>query len=191
MRRKAHRSTTIRKAHPWGTPPWRVDFRPARSSLPDHADFAIVGGGFSGLSAAAWLRRFAPGKSVLVLESASLGDGASGRTGGMALSETAAGHLPGLGDVLADYQKILRALRVDARLTLPGVWELGRSVQATKDSDPVRKHLLISWNDSGELRVARIVPGGTVDPGRVMVGLASASEDAGAHIVDEPDVRAM
>src|SRR5437763_1726358 len=86
MRRKAHRNTTIRKAHPWGTPPWRVDFRPAPSSLPDQVDFAIVGGGFSGLSAAAWLRRFAPGKSVLVLESASLGDGASGRTGGMALS---------------------------------------------------------------------------------------------------------
>src|SRR5438034_5618307 len=26
---------SIRKAHPWGTPPWMVDFRPAPSSLPD------------------------------------------------------------------------------------------------------------------------------------------------------------
>jgi len=167
MRRKVQCNAEIRKPHPWGTPPWSIDFRPIPRALPDFVDFAIVGGGFSGLSAAAWLRRFAPEKSVLVLESASLGDGASGRTGGMALAETAAGDLPGLGDVLAGYKKILRALRVDARLTLPGVWELGRSVQATKDSDPVRKHSLISWNDSGELRVARIVPGGTVDPGRV------------------------
>src|ERR1700730_17156049 len=79
-----------RKAHPWGAPPWTVDFRLAPHALPDYVDFAIVGGGFSGLSAAAWLRRFTPGRSVLVLESASLGDGASGRTGGMALAEAAA-----------------------------------------------------------------------------------------------------
>src|SRR5258708_17788243 len=123
----------LRKTHPWGAPPWTVDFRPVPRSLPDYVDFAIVGGGFTGLSAAAWLSRFAPGQSVLVLEAASLGDGASGRTGGMALSETAAGQLPGLGDVLAGYKRILSALRIDARLTLPGVCELGRSGPA-KDS---------------------------------------------------------
>src|SRR4029077_4364652 len=119
-----------RIAHPWGKPPWSVDFRPAARVLPDHVDFAIVGGGFSGLSAAAWLRKIAPGRSVVVLEAASLGEGASGRTGGMALSETAAGKLPGLGDVLGGYKKILSALRIDSRLTLPGVWELGRSTQS-------------------------------------------------------------
>jgi glycine/D-amino acid oxidase-like deaminating enzyme len=146
-------------------------------------DFAIVGGGFSGLSAAAWLRQLAPGRSVLVLESASLGDGASGRTGGMALAETAAGKLPGLGDVLAGYKKILRALRIDSRLTLPGVWELGRSAPA-KDSP-------ISWSDSGELKVVRRVPGGTVDPGKVLAGLAHAAESAGAQIVEHAEVRAL
>src|SRR5271169_5947802 len=152
----------LRKTHPWGTPPWTVHFRPARRALPEHVDFAIVGGGFSGLSTAAWLRRLAPRRSVLVLESASLGDGASGRTGGMALTETAAGNLPGLGDVLAGYRKILRALHIDARLALPGVWELGRSAPAKRSS--------ISWNDSGTLKVVRLVPGGTVDPGRVLSG---------------------
>src|SRR5712671_4860425 len=116
-----------RKPHPWGAPPWTVDFRPAPFALPDHVDFAIIGGGFTGLSAAAWLRRFAPGRSVLVLESASLGEGASGRTGGMALAEAAAGPLPGLGDVLAGYKKILRAFRINSQLRLPGVWELARS----------------------------------------------------------------
>jgi glycine/D-amino acid oxidase-like deaminating enzyme len=174
-----------RKAHPWGAPPWTVDFRPVPRALPDHVDFAIVGGGFSGLSAAAWLRRFAPGRSVLVLESASLGDGASasGRTGGMALAETAAGKLPGLGDVLAGYKKILRAFRIDARLTLPGAWELSRSAPA--------KHSPISWSDSGELRVVRLVPGGTVDPGKVLAGLARAAENAGAQIVEHAEVRAL
>src|SRR5258706_1189590 len=115
-----------RKVHPWGVPPWTVDFRPAPCALPDHVDFAIVGGGFSGLSAAAWLRRLAPGCSVLVLESASLGDGASGRTGGIALSQTAAGELPGLGDVLARYKRNLRAFRNDSRFTPPGGFEIGR-----------------------------------------------------------------
>jgi glycine/D-amino acid oxidase-like deaminating enzyme len=172
-----------RKAHPWGAPPWTVDFRPAPRALPDQVDFAIVGGGFTGLSAAAWLRRFAPGRSVLVLESASLGDGASGRTGGMALAETAAGKLPGLGDVLAGYKKILRAFRIDARLKLPGVWELGRSAPA--------KHSPISWSDSGELKVVRLVPGGTVDPGKVLAGLARAAEKAGAQIVEHAEVRAL
>src|SRR6266851_9648263 len=178
-----------RKAHPWGAPPWTVDFRPAPRALPDHVDFAIVGGGFTGLSAAAWLRRFAPGQSVLVLEGASLGDGASGRTGGMALAETAAGKLPGLGDVLAGYKKILRAFRIDSRLTLPGVWELGHSAPTAKGSGPVGKRSPISWNDSGELKVVRRVPGGTVDPGKVLAGLARAAENAGAQIVEHAEVR--
>jgi len=173
-----------RKTHSWGATPWSVDFRPASGALPDHVDFAIVGGGFSGLSAAAWLRRLAPGRSVLVLESASLGEGASGRTGGLALAETAAGPLPRLGDVLAGYKKILRALRIDARLTLPGVWELGRSV-------PAKKHSPIRWSDSGELKVVRRVPGGTVDPGKVLAGLARAAENAGAQIVEHAEVRKL
>ncbi len=189
--RKAQRNDALRRAHPWGAPPWTIDFRPASRALPDHVDFAIVGGGFSGLSAAAWLRRLAPGRSVLVLESASLGEGASGRTGGMALAETAAGKLPGLGDVLAGYKKILRAFRIDSRLTLPGVWELGRSAPATEGSDPVGKHSPISWNDSGELKVVRLVPGGTVDPGKVLAGLARAAENAGAQIVEHAEVRAL
>jgi glycine/D-amino acid oxidase-like deaminating enzyme len=172
------------KLHPWGATPWSVDYRPASRALPDHVDFAIVGGGFSGLSAAAWLRRLAPRSSVLVLESASLGNGASGRTGGMALAETAAGNLPGLGNVLAGYKTILRALRIDSRLTLPGVWELSRSEAA-------KKHSPISWSDSGNLKVVRRVPGGTVDPGKVLAGLARAAENAGAQIAEHAEVRAL
>jgi glycine/D-amino acid oxidase-like deaminating enzyme len=172
-----------RKAHPWGAPPWTVNFRPAVRALPDHVDFVIVGGGFSGLSTAAWLRKLAPRRSVLVLESASLGEGASGRTGGMALAETAAGNLPGLGDVLAGYRSIFRALRIDSHLTLPGVWELGRSA-------PV-KHSPICWNDSGELQVVRLVRGGTVDPGKVVDGLACAAQESGAQIVEHAEVRSL
>jgi glycine/D-amino acid oxidase-like deaminating enzyme len=146
-------------------------------------DFAIVGGGFCGLSAAAWLRRLAPERSVLVLESAALGEGASGRTGGLVLADTAAGPLPGLGNVLAGYKKTLRALRIDSRLALSGVWEVGRSSPA-KDSP-------ISWSDSGTLKVVRCVPGGTVDPGKVVAGLARAAQSAGAVIVEHAHVQAI
>ena len=173
-----------RKTNPWGAPPWTVNFRPAAHAFPDRVDFAVVGGGFSGLSAAAWLSRLAPGKSVLVLESASLGDGASGRTGGMALAETAAGSLQGLGDVLAGYKKILSELRIDSRLTLPGVWELSRSAPAMKPSP-------ISWSDSGELKAVRRLPGGTVNPGRVLAGLARAAENAGTQIFEHAEVYAL
>ncbi len=167
-------------SHPWGIPPWTIDFRPAKRPVPDEVDFAVIGAGFAGLSAAAWLAKLAPGKSVLVLESESIGNGASGRTGGMALSETAAGPLPGLGDVLAGYKKILRALHVDSRLILPGAWELGRS--GSSKTSP------ISWNDSGDLHVVKKVPGGTVDPGKVVSGLARAAQNAGAQIIEHAEV---
>jgi glycine/D-amino acid oxidase-like deaminating enzyme len=169
-----------RKSHPWGIPPWTIDFRPAKRPIPGEVDFAVIGAGFAGLSAAAWLAKLAPGKTVLVLESESIGNGASGRTGGMALSETAAGPLPGLGDVLAGYKKILRSLHVDSRLTLPGAWELGRS------GSP--KNSPISWSDSGNLHVVKKVPGGTVDPGKVVDGLARAAQKAGAQIIEHAEV---
>jgi glycine/D-amino acid oxidase-like deaminating enzyme len=169
-----------RNSHPWGIPPWTIDFRPAKRPATSEVDFAVIGAGFAGLSAAAWIAKLAPGKSVLVLESESIGNGASGRTGGMALSETAAGPLPGLGDVLDGYKRILRALHVDSRLTLPGAWELGRSGSS--------KNSPISWNDSGNLHVVKKVPGGTVDPGKVVSGLARAAQNAGAQIIEHAEV---
>lgn len=173
-------SRKSRKPHPWGTPPWTIDFRPARRLLLARADFAIVGAGFSGLSAAAWLAKLEPGKTVVVLESESIGNGASGRTGGMALADTAAGPLPGLGDVLAGYKKVMRTFQIDSRLTLTGAWELGRS--------KTKKNSSISWEDSGTLGVVREVPGGTVDPGRVVSGLARAAQKLGAQIVEHAEV---
>src|SRR5580693_1465795 len=104
----------------WGSPPWKIDFRPPKRALPDRVDFAVIGAGFTGLAAAAWLRLLAPEKSVVVLEAFHIGAGASGRTGGMALSETAAGDMPGLGDVLAGFQRILKTLKVDGDVDLRG-----------------------------------------------------------------------
>ena len=164
----------------WGTPPWRIDFAPPEAPLPAEVDFAIVGAGFTGLAAAAWLRRLAPDKSVAVLEASTIGAGASGRTGGMVLSETAAGEVEGLGDALAGLRDIFAKLEVDGDVALPGAYEIARSGGA--------KHSPIDWSDSGRLRVVNEVPGGTLDPGKVVSGLARAAQRLGAGIFENQPV---
>jgi len=178
-----------RKAN-WGKAPWTVDFRAKAQNLPEGVvDVAIVGGGFTGLSSAALVKRLASEKSVLLFEAGRVGNGASGRTGGMALAETGAGNLPGLGDVLRGYREILRELSIAADLTLPGVWELARG-KRTMDGKRVRamRRSPITWNDSGKLRAVRKVPGGSVDPAKVVAGLARAAERAGAYVAERTEV---
>ncbi|MFZ3202111.1 MAG: FAD-binding oxidoreductase, partial [Candidatus Acidiferrales bacterium] len=105
----------------------------------------------------------------------------SGRTGGMALAETAAGDLPGLGDVLGGLANILGKLGVECDLELPGAWEIGRSGGGMENSP-------IAWQDSGTLRVVNEVPGGTLDPGKLVSGLARAAHRLGTVIVEEARV---
>jgi len=167
--------------HPhWGAPPWHIDFAVRNKPVPPSVDFAIVGGGFTGLAAAAWLRRLAPEKSVAVFEADRIGAGASGRTGGMALAESAAGDLPGLGNVLGGLERILAELDIDCDLSLPGAFEIGRG-KALKDS-------AIQWNDSGTLRVVKKVPGGMLDPGKLIAGLARVAGERGATIIESHPV---
>jgi len=164
----------------WGNRPWTVNFRAVRCELPPEADFAVVGGGFTGLASAAWLKKLAPERTVVLLEAGGFGAGSSGHTGGIALAESAVGDLPGLGDVLGGYQKILGELCVDADLQLPGCYELART-KPLADS-PIR------WNDSGALCASKEVPGGSIDPGKTVSGLAAAAQAAGALLLEETPV---
>ena len=167
-----------RETRSLGPSPWKINFTPSRQKLPAHVDFAIIGGGFTGLAAAAWLRLHAPEKSVAVFEAARIGAGASGRTGGMVLAETAAGNQPGLGDVLAGFRSILEKLKVRCDLKLNGAWEIAR----TRNSGKAKHHQSpIEWNDSGTLKVVNEVPGGTLDPGKLVSGLARAAQRHGAQ----------
>ena len=160
----------------WGNRPWSIDFCATKRELPRSVDFAVVGGGFTGLAAAAWLKHLAPQKSVALFEAESFGAGSSGHTGGVALAESATGDLPGLGDVLAGYQNILKTLDVHADLSLPGVYELGRT--APLPNGPIR------WDDSGQLCATNAVPGGTIDPGKAVSGLARAAERLGGLLFE-------
>lgn len=160
----------------WGNRPWAVDFSAARADLPSTIDFAIIGGGFTGLAAAAWLKKLAPERTVALFESESFGAGSSGYTGGVALAESAVGDLPGLGDVLAGYRRITRELHVDADLQLPGCYELGRAEPLPNSP--------IHWKDSGDLCATKQVPGGTINPGKTVSGLAAAAHNEGVLLFE-------
>jgi glycine/D-amino acid oxidase-like deaminating enzyme len=117
------------------------------------------------------------------LEAARIGAGASGRTGGIALAETAAGDLVGLGDVLAGFAAILEALDVECDLSLGGAWEIGRG-DALANSP-------IEWNDRGTLRVVSEVPGGTIHPGKLVSGLAGAAVRLGVTVIENAHVECV
>ena len=167
----------------WGTPPWKIDFRPPAKPLPSSVDFAVIGGGFTGLAAAAWLRQLSPHATVAVFEAGKIGAGSSGHTGGLALAESAAGDLPGLGDVLAGFHRRLRTLRVDCDLHLPGVYELSHAHCRASSS--------ICWKDGGDLRVSKHVPGGSIDPGKLVSGLSRAAHRLGAHIFENSPLQGI
>lgn len=173
---------------PWGIPPWTVDFAPVVRTLPKSADLVVIGAGFTGLAAAAWHRLLAPEKSVVVLEAGHIGSGASGRTGGQFLGETAAGDQEGLSDVIAGVQSIFArlsdacgfSLAERAELKLPGAHEIGRKGKVRNSA--------IAWNDSGTLRVVGEVPGGTINPGGMVSGLGHAAEKLGSLIFEDHEV---
>lgn len=101
----------------------------------------------------------------------------------MVLAETAAGDLPGLGDVLEGFSSVLRDLVIDCDLHLPGAWEIGRSNPLPNSP--------ISWQDSGNLRVTAELPGGTLNPGRLVSGLARAAESSGVCIIENAPVESI
>jgi glycine/D-amino acid oxidase-like deaminating enzyme len=162
----------------WGQTPWIIDFHPDPAPTPEILDFAVIGAGFTGLSAAAALRQINPEKTVAVFEAETVGARSSGHTGGLVLGESAAGDLPGLGDVLDGFANVIRELNVSCDLTLPGAWELDRTTRFETKGSPVR------WTDSGTLRVAQEVRGGTVDPGKLVSGLCRTAAERGVLILE-------
>jgi len=69
---------------------WARSQPPQNPPLTDDiaADVAVIGGGFTGLSAAYYIRSISPHKRVVVLEAKGCGNGASGQNGAMVLTMT-------------------------------------------------------------------------------------------------------
>lgn len=166
----------------WGEPPWQrmeVAGRPLENSTPEAA---IIGGGLTGMSAAYHLAR--RGIRAVVLEAGRLGDGASGRTGGIVLEGTAKGIIEGAESCIPTLEQLVREAGINCDLRLPGCWEIEHCDNARDGALP--------WKDDGHgVRIARTVAGGTVHPMALLAGLATAAVDAGAILHECARVRRL
>jgi glycine/D-amino acid oxidase-like deaminating enzyme len=168
----------------WGEPPWRIPFdsEAVPPPPPRRCDVVVIGAGFAGLSAAYFLAR--RGVRVAVLEAATIGAGASGRTGGLVLEGTAAGPLEQVEHCLEAIAGVVEEARIACDLTLPGCWQVHHEAMAAGRPP--------AWRD-GDGLIVRVgtEPGGTVDPGKLIAGLACAARSAGATLHQHTPARAI
>lgn len=165
----------------WGEPLWQARAPAAVAEpLPRTIDVIVVGAGLTGISTALHLAR--AGVSVIVLEAATLGDGASGRTGGIVLEGTATGVRPGADSCVPSLACLVEEFGIDCELHLPGCWEIEHQPGAASSALP--------WNDDGSpIRIASTVTGGSIEPRALLFGLADAAQRSGATIREHSPVR--
>ncbi len=172
------------EAPDWGAPPWQIEAEIPERPLPAQVQACVVGGGFTGLSAALALAR--RGIDVALLEARRIGAGASGRTGGIALEGTAAGPLEGVGDCLPSLARLVEEADLDCELRLDGCWELAHQTLTQRSAARAL------WRDGEQdLSVVATVAGGMLDPGALLSGLARAAVRAGATIHERAGVREL
>jgi gamma-glutamylputrescine oxidase len=169
-------------SHPWGEPVWSFPVPVTPHALPDgwHVDVAVVGAGFTGLAVAHYVLQRSPSLHVAVFEARQVGAGASGRTGGLVLEDTAVGPLPGVEDCIATLQELVSTQHVACDLHVGGCWEIGRHGGLPRSP--------IQWTDHGMLQVVNVIPGGAFDPRKFLAGLAAIIQRAGGHIFEHVPV---
>jgi glycine/D-amino acid oxidase-like deaminating enzyme len=188
--------------------------------LPENADVAVIGAGFTGLSAARTLAQ--RGAKVAVLESETIGWGASSRNGGMVLT----GMKLGVNQLISMYGRELAQRMYAASLaTIDCVEQIVREEGIECDfsrsghlevackqkhfDDYARQAEVIAREFNHELRVverqdlsaeigSNIYFGGMVDevsarlnPARYVAGLANAAIKAGAEIFEHARVESL
>ena len=189
-------------------------------SLPESVDVAVIGAGFTGLSAARTLAK--RGARVAVLESETVGWGASSRNGGMVLT----GMKLGVNQLLSKYGRELTQRMYAASLaTIDCVEQIVREEEIECDflrsghlevackqkhfDDYARQAEVIAREFNHELRVVQrqelsaeigsnIYFGGMVDevsaglnPARYVAGLARAATKVGAEIFERARVESL
>jgi glycine/D-amino acid oxidase-like deaminating enzyme len=189
----------------------------SRRSLPEVVDVAVIGAGFTGLSAARTLAK--RGAKVAVLESETIGWGASSRNGGMVLT----GMKLGVNRLISMYgreltqrmyaaslasmdcvEQIVREEGIDCEFVRCGHLEV--ACKQKHFDDYARQAEVIAREFSHTLRVVQknelsaeigstIYYGGMVDevsagcnPARYVAGLARAAMTAGAEILEHTRV---
>lgn len=172
-------------SHPWGEPVWSCPIPVTPHALPDdwRVDVAIVGAGFTGLATAYYVLQHSPSLRVVVFEAQQVGAGASGRTGGLVLEDTAVGPLPGVEDCVATLQELVSSQQIACDLHVDGCWEIGRL--GGHPSSPIQ------WVDHGTLQVVNFIPGGAFDPRKFLAGMAALIQQAGGHIIEQAPVTGL
>jgi len=194
--------------------------KPLERPLPEHVDVAVIGAGFTGLSAARTLAR--QGATVAVLEAETVGWGASSRNGGMVLT----GLKLGVNKLISMYgrertqrmyaaslqsidcvEQIVREENIDCDFARCGHLEV--ACKQKHFDDYARQVEVIAREFNHTLRVVQrhelgteigsdIYYGGMVDevsagvnPARYVAGLARAAERAGASIFEGTRVEGL
>src|SRR5258706_1735626 len=190
---------------------------PAARDFPQHVDVAIIGAGFTGLSAARTLAK--SGASVAVFDAQTIGWGASSRNGGMVLTglklpastliarygkEATARMYAASLESIDFVEKLVREENIACDFARCGHLEVAckpkhfddfrRSAEETARHFNHRQRLIPKDQLQSEIGSA-IYHGGLVDessagvnPARMVAGLASAAERAGAAIFEHAHV---
>src|SRR5262249_5930612 len=118
-----------------GVPPWEPAGLPPRASLAESADVGIVGGGLTGLFVPAAVAH--PWRDVVVIEQA-FGAGATARSGGIVLGETASGPAPDFTGCEESFRQWIAEHKIDCGLEWRGCLQLARN--RALSADPVDWH---------------------------------------------------
>jgi glycine/D-amino acid oxidase-like deaminating enzyme len=191
--------------------------QPAQQEFPDRVDVAVIGAGFTGLSAARTLAK--SGAGVAVFDSQTIGWGASSRNGGMVLTglklpaatliarygkEATARMYAASLESIDCVEQLVREEKIDCDFTRCGHLEVAckarhfddfrRSAEATVREFGHQQRLVPREQLQSEIGSA-IYHGGLVDessaglnPARYVAGLARAAERAGAAIFERARV---
>src|SRR5271166_3756417 len=194
--------------------------RPEALPLPESVDVAVIGAGFTGLSAARTLAK--RGAKVAVLESETIGWGASSRNGGMVLT----GMKLGVNQLISRYgRELTRRMYAASLETIDCVEQIIRDEAISCDFSRCghlevackRKHFddyarqvevierefnhklrVVQKNELGAEIGSNIYHGGMVDevsagvnPARYVAGLGYAAVRAGATIFEQTRVKGV
>jgi gamma-glutamylputrescine oxidase len=198
---------------------WAKALPPANPGLSQsiETDVAIIGGGFSGLSTAYFLKQDAGTKArVALLEAQRCGNGASGRNGAMMLTSTADRYLQCTGDSALDkriydltaenIQKLLRLSRtlgIDAEIKQNGALQVCNTAEDVEQSrhEAEKAHAAgLPWEFWEKAKVTDALGthayegalfdphSGQVHPGKLVALFRAAAESAGVEIFEQTAV---
>ena len=200
---------------------WARSQPPQNPPLTDDiaVDVAVLGGGFTGLSAAYYIRSISPQKRVVVLEAKGCGNGASGRNGAMVLTMTADRYLhfssaPAIDKKIYDLtaENIRELAKLSAATGIDCELETNGALQALVTSDDVRaakayveearslgmpvefwdKQRLVSAIGTEVYEGGFFDPnGGHVHPMKLVHMFKAAAENAGAKIYENTPVASV